>query len=86
MRTRLKAPMPDSAAPPLIQSAMQWTVTVGIPAILALGVKFIRAATRTELNIAYVQKDIGDVKKDIKGLETQFIAHLESGYDYARRR
>lgn len=78
--------MPDSAAPPLIQSAMQYAVTIGIPALVGLGARLVWAAAKVKTTVDEVQKDVGELKTDFKELEGQFIQHLQSGYDYARRR
>lgn len=78
--------MPDSAAQPLIQSAMQYVITIGLPAIVGLGLRIVWAASKANTTLDAVQKDIGEVKNDLSKLEEHFIEHLQSGHEYARHR
>lgn len=65
---------------------MQYAVTIGIPALVGLGAKLVWAAAKVKTTVDAVQADMSEVKSDIKSLEKGFIEHLQSGYDYARRR
>lgn len=78
--------MPDSAAQPWIQSAMQYAVTIGIPALVGLGARLVWAAAKVKTTVDSVQIDIGELKTDVKNLEGRFIEHLQAGYEYARHR
>lgn len=78
--------MPDSVAQPLIQSAMQYAVTIGIPTLVGLGARLVWAAANLKTSVDAVKQDVGELKSEVGKLEEQFIQHLQSGYDYARRR
>lgn len=78
--------MPDSVAQPLIQSAMQYVITIGLPALVAVGLKIVWAASRANTTLEAVKSDVREVKTDLGKLEEKFIEHLQSGYEYARRR